>query len=201
MSYKIIENVLPLDFCEKTANYASQSNQWIDAGRDAIPEEQNAEHSTFPIMPVVKNGEFTQNHPFAGWFLAMGSLLCFQALSKLGYSEIGINPQIQRVHLVAHRPGESGIVVPHRDLTEEYCSIVWQIAEFHWQKDWGGSTFIDGEEVEFMTNRAVFFPSNLLHYGTPPNDDCPHVRMVLNVVFRPPESLKWQLFKAGELDD
>lgn len=193
-NYLIFDNVTHEDLCVKTANYADQSDQWIDGGTNLVREEHLVKHSTFPIMPIVRNGEFTSFHPFTGWFLALGNVVMHNIASKLELKKNQYESNVQRIHLVAHGPGEQGIVVPHKDLDSNYLSIVWQVSSIDWDESWGGSTFIDGQEIKFKKDRAILFPSDTLHYGTPPNPNCPHTRIVLNVIFGIDPSIKSKIF-------
>lgn len=190
MKYKVIDNTLPTHFCEKTHRYAEMSDQWKEGGTDLIKSEVKKGDSTFPIMPVIKNGETAQWHPFCGWFMCIGQMLAEVAMREYDIKKYDHN--LQRVHLVAHRPGESGVVVPHQDHHSDYCSVAYHISQFPWEKHWGGSTFIDSDEIDFVPNRAIIFRSDVPHYGTPPNSTCPHVRIVLNVVFRVGDHVDWR---------
>ena len=194
LTHIIVDNALPDDLCVKTSMYAEQSDQWIDAGGHLVPEEKNALHSTFPIMPIAKNGEMKSFNPFSGWFLAMGSYLVHTIMGYYGFSDQDFDPNLQRVHLVAHRPGEKGLVVPHRDLDEEHLSLIWHLSQFKWNDEWGGSTFIEDQEIKFEANRAILFHSHLMHYGVPPNPNCPYVRIVLNTIFKVKPKVKDKIF-------
>jgi hypothetical protein len=190
MTFKILDNTLPNYYCEKTHKYAEMSNQWHEGGTDLLKSEVKENHSTFPMMPVIRDGETQQWHPFCGWFMCIGQMLADIAMREYNIKRFDHN--LHRVHLVAHRPGEKGTVVPHRDQTSEYCSVVYHLSQFPWRKEWGGSTFIADEEIEFVPNRAIIFRSDIPHYGTPPNPICPHSRIILNVLFRVGDTLDWR---------
>ena len=190
MTFKVIDNALPTYYCEKTHKYAEMSDQWKNGGTDLIKEEVREYHSTFPIMPVMKNGETQQWHPFCGWFICVGQMLAQKAMDELGIMKFDNN--LQRVHLVAHRPGERGVVAPHLDHNDEHCSIVYHLSQHNWDSSWGGDTVINKKSVSFVPNRAIVFRSNTPHYGTPPNPNCPYTRIVLNVVFRVGDSVEWR---------
>lgn len=197
MSFKVIDNVLPLIFAQKTHIYAEMSDQWYEGGTDLVGLEVKPEHSTFPIMPVIRNNEIQQLHPFCGWFICVAQMLAERAKTEFGLSSYDTN--LQRVHLVAHRSGESGLAVPHKDHTGDYCSVIYHLCNYRWKPEWGGSTFIGDEEIPFVQNRAIMFPSNIPHYGTPPNNNCPYTRVVLNVVFKVGESNVWKEQTAQDL--
>ena len=182
MTFKVIDNALPEHLCVMTHRFATSSDQWYDGGSALYKEDTNKDHSTFPIMPVVKNNNFVQVHPIAGFYMAIGQLVAEASTKALGYKSYDTN--LQRVHLVAHRPGESGLVVPHKDHYSDYTSAILHLYEGRWNSSWGGETFIENEKVEFKPNRIVTFRSDLEHYGVPPNSNCPYVRIVLNVVFK-----------------
>jgi hypothetical protein len=182
MTFKIIDNALPEHLCVMTHRFATSSDQWFDAGSDLIKDEVKKDHSTFPIMPVVKDNNFVQFHPLAGFYMCIGQLIAESATKVWGYDSY--DTDLQRVHLVAHRPGESGLVVPHKDYSGDYLSAVYHLSSFPWKPHWGGDTVVEDKTIDFVPNRIVTFRSDTEHYGTPPSPKCPHVRVVLNVVFK-----------------
>ena len=182
MTFKVVDDAIPKHLCVMTHKFAASSDQWQNMGSDLIKEETLREHSTFPIMPVVKDNNFLQFHPLAGFYMCVSQLVAERAAKLWGYDSY--NTDLQRVHFVAHRPGEKGTVVPHRDYYDDHYSAILQLSTYDWRPEWGGSTFIGKDEVPFVKNRLVTFNSSEEHYGTPPNPNCPHVRIVLNVIFR-----------------
>lgn len=182
MNYKIIDNALPEHLCVMTHKFATSSDQWFDGGSDLIKQEVQKEHSTFPIMPVIKNNNFVQFHPLAGFYMCIGQLVAESAAKVWGYDSYNTN--LQRVHLVAHRPGESGLVVPHKDHYADYMSAVLHLSTNSWKESWGGETMVESNKIPFVKNRIITFRSDIEHCGLPPNPMCDVVRVVLNVVFR-----------------
>ena len=190
MTFKVVDSKLPYHYCSLTYLYAEMSNQWREGGTDLLKEEVKENHSSFPIMPVIKDGETQQWHPFCGWFMCVGQMLAEIASKEWGLSSYDTN--LQRVHLVAHRPGEGGLVVPHKDHDDSHCSVIWHLSRHPWDNSWGGTTWVNGENISFKPNRIITFPSHIDHYGTPPKSHCPHNRIVLNVVFRVGDVSEWR---------
>ena len=182
MTYKVLDNALPEHLCVMTHRFAESSDQWQNMGSDLIKEEVLKDHSTFPIMPVVKDNQFLQIHPLAGFYMCISQLVAEQSAKLWGYKSY--NTDLQRIHFVAHRSGERGTVVPHRDHYGDYYSAILQLSTTDWKPEWGGSTFVGDDEIPFVKNRLITFQSDVEHYGTPPNPSCPQTRIVLNVIFR-----------------
>lgn len=69
----------------------------------------------------------------------------------------------------------------HIDSAEENRHTFLYYANPVWDLIWGGETLIrtDGGQIRYIPpqpNSAIFFPSNLYHYGRGPTRDCPHLR-------------------------
>ena len=69
----------------------------------------------------------------------------------------------------------------HIDSAEENRHTFLYYANPVWDLIWGGETLIrtDGGPIRYIPpepNSAIFFPSNLYHYGRSPTRDCPYLR-------------------------
>ena len=69
----------------------------------------------------------------------------------------------------------------HIDSAEENRHTFLYYANPVWDLIWGGETLIrtDDGRIQYIPpepNSAIFFPSNLYHYGRSPTRDCPYLR-------------------------
>jgi len=70
-----------------------------------------------------------------------------------------------RAHLGAKAPLQDDI--QHKDGEEDETTVLFYLND-EWKKNWGGETIVEGKKIEYKPNRAIIFPSNVMHGGNAP---------------------------------
>ena len=74
-----------------------------------------------------------------------------------------LSPNIKRIHLGGKVGPQKD--VPHTDEDDKDTYTVLYYLTPDWKKNWGGETMVGKEKIEYVSNRAVIYPSNIVHGG------------------------------------
>jgi hypothetical protein len=91
-----------------------------------------------------------------------------QALATVIYQMVKVkvphlSDDVRRIQLGAKAAFQKDVI--HTDHKDSDRTTVLFFLNKNWKKEWGGDTMVDGKMYEYKPNRALVYPSNLLHGG------------------------------------
>jgi len=96
------------------------------------------------------------------------------------------NLSLKNVHANGQTYGQCGYF--HRDFAEENLYTLVYFTNPVWDVNWGGNLVLFDDKTQsiynepFEPNKAVLFPSNILHYGSEPSRLCSELRVTIAFV-------------------
>lgn len=167
MKCQIVDNFLPYsDFLEIRDSLLSPNFPWyynVVVEDDAIVEDRLSENYNFQFTHLF----YTKNEPNSQYFKVLKKLV--DAIDPISLIRIKANLSPKTEKIV-----EYGYHI-------DFDNIVSCV--FYINSNDGYTKFKNGEIVESIENRAVFFDSNLLHTGTSCTDQ--NIRVAVNLNFIP----------------
>ena len=91
-----------------------------------------------------------------------------------------LSSDIRRIHIGAKVGPQKDI--PHTDGRDEDTYTVLYYLTPDWKKNWGGQTIVGKEKIDYVSNRAVIYPSNIVHGGN--STKTPIFRTYINYVVK-----------------
>lgn len=147
----IIDNVLPDNIFRFLHTYIINQSIW---NLNMFSTEENYKIAGRVIY-----------HPSRGINLENG----VQALSVMTYMFIAnrvnfLTGEIKRIHIGAKSGYQKDLFHTDEDNNEKCYTVLYYLTP-DWKKNWGGQTIIGEEKINYVSNRAIIYPSNILHAG------------------------------------
>lgn len=144
-------------------------------GNGLSPDDMNI----FPGFVVKDDYNKVYHNYWNGYFTSLCERIKINFYEKYKYK---LPEHIYRIHLGA--TNEISMTKFHDDDDDSNAITILGYLTPIWAQEWGGSTQVEENNIEFKPGKFLIFNSNQIHKGTSPNKKIPYWRISINYILK-----------------